>query len=123
MVRGAMRAADQAAGTATAHVHPRVEASALAGLLTAAGFAIPVVDVDRVQVGYSSLGRLVRDLRAMGGTNILTKRSRQPLGRAAVAAAAQAFAAAGDRDRTTEVFEILHFAGWKPGEGRRSDQG
>ena len=112
-LRSAMRAADHASGEATAHVHPRVEASALAGLLHAAGFAMPVVDVDRVQAAYPSLDRLVADLRAMGATNILAARSRKPLGRAAREAAAQDFAAAGNGGRTTEVFEILHFAGWK----------
>ena len=116
-LRNAMRAADQLSGTATAHVHPRIEASALATLLGAAKFAMPVVDVDRVPVAYRSLDRLARDLRAMGGTNILEARSRQPMNRAARMAAMQAFAAAGDGERTTEVFEILHFAAWRPAPG------
>jgi NADH dehydrogenase [ubiquinone] 1 alpha subcomplex assembly factor 5 len=118
-LRSAMRAADQITGSASAHVHPRIEASALAGLLGAAGFAMPVVDVDRVRVAYPTLDRLVRDLRAMGGTNILAARTRGPLTKTALAAALHSFAAAGDGERTTEVFEILHFAGWK----LSSDQG
>lgn len=115
-LRGAMRAADEVTGEALPHVHPRVEASALAPLLSAAGFAMPVVDVDRVQVAYRSLGRLVGDLRAMAGTNVLAARPRRPLPRAAFAAAANAFAAAGDGTRTTEIFELLHFAAWSPPE-------
>ena len=113
-LRSAMRAADQAMSGATAHVHPRVEASALAGLLGAAGFAIPVVDVDRVPVVYRSLDRLIRDLRAMGATNVLAGRSDQALSRTARRTAAEAFAAAGDGMRTTEIFEVLHFAAWAP---------
>ena len=112
-LRSAMRAADHVGDGAAAHIHPRIEASALAPLLGAAGFAMPVVDVDKVQVAYSSLDRLVADLRAMGGTNILAARSRRPLSRASRAAAVQSFSAAGDGHRTTEVFEILHFAAWK----------
>ena len=116
-LRSAMRAADQSVGTATAHVHPRIEASALAALLGAAGFAMPVVDVDRVLAAYRSLDRLVKDLRAMGATNILNARSRRPLNRRARAAAADSFAMAGDGERTTETFEILHFAAWKTAGG------
>jgi hypothetical protein len=111
-LRSTMRAADAAFGAAMAHVHPRIEASALASLLTAAGFINPVVDVDRIQVAYPSLDRLVADLRAMGATNILTARPRQPLLRAALTVAEQAFAQAGAGGPTTETFEILHFAAW-----------
>jgi hypothetical protein len=111
-LRNTMRAADQVTGTASAHVHPRIEASALAPLLSSAGFTDPVVDVDRVQVAYASLARLVSDLRAMAATNVLTARSRRPLLRSALAAAKEAFARAGVGGRTTEIFEILHFAAW-----------
>jgi hypothetical protein len=107
-----MRAADQVSGKAQPHVHPRIEASALAPLLSAAGFQMPVVDVDRVQVAYRSFDRLVRDLRAMGATNLLTERPRRALARAEREAAAASFTAAGDGDRTVETFEILHFAAW-----------
>jgi NADH dehydrogenase [ubiquinone] 1 alpha subcomplex assembly factor 5 len=111
-LRQAMLAADAVSGQASPHVHPRIEAPGLANLLTAAGFAMPVVDVDRVEIGYPSLDSLVRDLRAMGMTNILGARSRRPIGRAAREAARAAFL--GTTDRATEQLEILHFAAWKP---------
>lgn len=112
-LRSAMRAADGILGVAAAHVHPRIEASALSPLLIDAGFVKPVVDVERVQVSYRSLERLVSDLRAMGATSVLQSRS-PPLSRAQRSAAVQAFAASGDGSRTTETFEILHFAAWSP---------
>jgi len=115
-LRRAMHAADQASGLASPRVHPRIEASALAPLLSACGFIKPVVDVDRVRVSYESLDRLVEDLRGMAGTNILNARSRQPLSRTARSAAAAAFRSAGDGARTVETFELLHFAAWtRPG--------
>ena len=117
-LRNAMRAADQCVGEASAHVHPRIEAAALAPLLSAAGFVDPVVDIDRVQVSYATLDRLVRDLRAMGATNLLAARSRRPLSRSAANVAERAFAASGDGERTVEIFEILHFAAWSPAEGQ-----
>lgn len=111
-LRSAMRAADEAAGAASPHVHPRIEPSALAGLLANAGFKMPVVDLDRVPVSYPDLGKLVADLRRMGATNILAERSRAPLSKIALRAASEAFASAGDGERTTETFEMIHFAAW-----------
>ncbi len=114
VLRAALRAADALAGEAQAHVHPRIATAMLAPLLGDAGFVHPVVDVDRVRVRYTTLSRLVGDLRAMGATNVLVQRPRRGLGRRALAGAEAHFTAAGDGGRTTETFEIVHFAGWTP---------
>lgn len=111
MLRSAMRAADLVTGAAAPHVHPRIEASALAPLLGDSGFHRQVVDIDRVPVSYPSLDRLVSDLRAMGATNVLLSRPRF-IGRKGRAAASRAFTESGDGQRTVETFEILHFAAW-----------
>ncbi|WP_310467952.1 SAM-dependent methyltransferase [Sphingomonas sp.] len=108
-LRAAMRAADAVTGAAAPHVHPRIEPGALAGLLSAAGFAMPVVDVDRIPVSYRSLDALVADLRRMAATNLLAARPRNPLSRPALAAARKEFAA-----DQPERFELLHFAAWTP---------
>ena len=92
-------------GAATPHVHPRIEPAALTSLLTSAGFTMPVVDVDRVQVSYQSFNDLVRDLRSMGATNILNARSRRPLTRSAACAAAAQFIGRRGRWQATVVFE------------------
>jgi hypothetical protein len=113
MLRGAMRAADAVSGVAAPHVHPRIEAAALAPLLSGAGLAMPVVDVDRVEVGYRSFERLVGDLRAMAATNILAQRPARSLGRRELLAAKQAFEESAIDGRTPEAFEILHFSAWK----------
>ena len=115
-LREAMHAADALAGGAAAHVHPRIEPSALSGLLTNAGFERAVVDVDRVQVSYPSLDGLVADLRAMGATNVLTRRA-PPLTRSQAEAAATCFARSGNGGRTVERFELLHFGCWTPRNG------
>lgn len=123
-LRSAMRAADREGGVAAPHVHPRIEASALASLLSASGFAMPVIDVDQVKVAYSSISGLVHDLRAMGATNILKARSPEPLTRRAAASAAAHFAAAaGPGGKTVEQFEILHFAAWTPAADGQPAQG
>ena len=110
-LRRAMRAADAVGGTAAPHVHPRIEAAALAPLLERADFVRPVVDVDRVAVSYRSLDRLVADVRAMGATNVLHARLRF-VGKSARAAAVDEFRNNTDGSRTVESFEILHFAAW-----------
>lgn len=116
MLRAAMRSADHAAPAASPHVHPRIEASAIAPLLGSAEFVMPVVDVDRVSVAYRNFDKLVEDLRGMAATNILSARSRRPLGRAARDAARAEFARQGANGVTRETFEILHFAAWTPSE-------
>jgi hypothetical protein len=114
-LRSAMRAADVVQGVAAPHIHPRIEAPSLAMLLASAGFAMPVVDVDRVEVGYRSLRRLLCDLRGMGATNILTARPRHPMSRAAHHAAEGDFMNSSQDGRAVETFEILNFAAWTPG--------
>lgn len=111
-LRSAMRAADKAGGEARAHVHPRIAPAALVHLLTDAGLVRPVVDIDRVQVTYKSLDRLVADLRAMGATNVLIQRPRKPLSRLEYAAARAAFGQSWESAKAVETFDILHFAGW-----------
>ena len=114
LLRRAKAAADRAADAASAHTHPRIEASALAPLLSDAGLVRPVVDIDRVDVAYSSFDRLISDLRRMGATNVLEQRPRTGIRKGGVAAARAEFEAARLNGRATETFEILHFAAWKP---------
>jgi NADH dehydrogenase [ubiquinone] 1 alpha subcomplex assembly factor 5 len=116
-LRRAMLAADSIAGRGAApRTHPRIDPAAVAGLLTDAGFHLPVIDVDRVQLNYRSLDVLVRDLRGGAATNALVHRDRRPLGRAAVAAARAAFLAEGGIERV----DLINFAGWTPAENNRA---
>jgi hypothetical protein len=96
-----------------------VEASAAAGLLARAGFAMPVADIERITLRYSSLFGLFDDLTAMGARSVL--RQRRSLRRDVLMAAAERFAALADDDGKTGVtIEILHVAGWAPGPGQPS---
>ena len=116
MLRKAMRAADAVSGAASPRVHPRIEPSALSPLLTDAGFVGAVVDVERIAVSYRSLHRLVADLRAMAGTNVLSSRG-PALSRSQRDAAERSFAESALEGRTTETFELLHFAAFAPASG------
>lgn len=111
-LKRAMLAADEAEGGAAPHIHPQIDVRSAGDLLVRAGFALPVADAQPVEVRFPTLVGLVRDLRAMGATNILAARSRRPLGRRALAAAVADFEEG--EGRTPERFEILHLLGWAP---------
>jgi len=111
-LRRAMLAADAVESGAAPRIHPQIDVRAAGDLLMRAGFALPVVDSQPVDVRFRSLIDLVRDLRAMGATNILAARSRHPLGRHGLAAAIADFDPA--EGKVAERFEILHLLGWSP---------
>ena len=106
-LRAALIAADRQAGGVSPRLHPRLEPGAFAELLQRAGFARPAVDVDRVKVRYSSLDRLVGDLRALGAGNALAERSRRYPGKAWRAQLTREFPPG-----SFEQFDILHFSAW-----------
>ena len=96
-----------------ARIHPQIDVRSSGDLLMRAGFALPVADVESLNVRYANLGRLLGDLRGMAVTNLLVGRT--PLRRDTLARAADAFAAQADPDgRTTERFEIIFLTGWAP---------
>lgn len=111
-LREAMLAADRLGAGATPHIHPSIDGPSLAALLASVGLVDPVVDVDRVDVDYPGLDRLVADLRAMGCTNVLAARSRQSLTRPQLDLARTTFLAGGTR--AIERFELHHFTAWAP---------
>jgi SAM-dependent methyltransferase len=118
-LRAAMLAADEAGGGAAPRIHPQIDVRTAGDLLARAGFALPVADGHGLDVRFPGLSSLVADLRAMAATNVLAARSRRPLSRPALAAAAAHFAARADADgKTAERFEIVHMLGWAPGPGQ-----
>ena len=107
-------------GGAQPRVSPFADGFDGAGLLQRAGFALPVADVDRLTVRYPDLFALIRDLRAMGETNVLAGNGR-PLTRGIVARTARLYAEKfGEPDgRIPATFEIVHLAGWAPHESQQ----
>lgn len=110
-LRAALRQAE--GDRPVARLHPQIDVRSAGDLLVRAGFALPVADIETLEVGYGSFGRLLDDLRGAALTNTLVER--HSLGRGALARAADAFAAAADPDgRTRERIEILFLTGWAP---------
>jgi SAM-dependent methyltransferase len=97
-------------------VSPFADVLDAAGLLQRAGFALPVADIDRVTVRYASAFELIRDVRAMGESNVLHDRARKPLSRAVLARAAAVYHErfAGPDGRIPATFDIVVMTGWTP---------
>jgi SAM-dependent methyltransferase len=110
-LRAALIEAERSEGRIVARTHPRIAASSLAQLLGAAGFEMPVVDIDRVRLRYPDLYSLARDLRAMAATNVLAG-PRSYLSKAVARRSNRAFQDFGSDGRSEEFVEILHFLGW-----------
>ena len=107
-------------GGVSPRVAPLADLRDMGGLLQRAGFALPVSDVDRVTVRYNDPFALMRDLRAMGETNVLAGPIK-PLSRAVLARAAQLYAErhAEADGRIPATFEMVHLAGWAPHESKQ----
>lgn len=108
-------------GGVSPRVAPFADLRALGALMQRAGFALPVIDSDRLTVRYQDVFALMRDLRRMGATNILRERRRAPLKRATLARMAGIYAGRfADADgRLRATFEIVWLSGWAPHESQQ----
>ena len=121
-LRQSLAAAEVAVrGGVSPRVAPFGDVRDLGGLLQRAGFALPVADVERTVVRYSDGLSLMRDLRALGETNVLAERSRKPMTRTLLTATmvhyAEHFADADGKLRAT--FDIVYLTGWAPHESQQ----
>ena len=96
-----------------ARIHPQIDVRSAGDLLMRAGFALPVADVETLNVRYGSILGLLADLRGMAASNIMP--GRVALSRSALMRAADAFAALADADgKISECFNIVFLTGWSP---------
>lgn len=108
-------------GGVSPRVAPFADVRELGALLQRAGFALPVVDSDRLTVRYDTVFGLMRDLRRMGATNILRERRRTPLKRATLTRMAEIYARrfADPDGRLRATFEIAWLSGWAPHDSQQ----
>ena len=103
-------------GGASPRVAPFGDVREYGALLQRTGFALPVADSETLTVLYGSPRELMREVRALGGGNVLLARSRVPLSRKTLARAEAIY-----RERHTTAdgrvsasFEIVYLSGWGP---------
>jgi SAM-dependent methyltransferase len=103
-------------GGASPRVAPFADVRDIGALLQRTGFALPVADLDRVNVRYPSVFALMHDLRRMGAGNSLVERRRTPLRRATLMRMSEIYGERfADADgRLRAAFEIVWLAGWAP---------
>jgi SAM-dependent methyltransferase len=108
-------------GGISPRVAPFVDVRDMGGLLQRAGYALPVADIEPLNVRYDSLFNLMADLRAMGATNTLVERARKPPRRKVLMRAAEIYAERfSDPDgRIRATFELLFISGWAPHESQQ----
>ena len=97
-----------------ARMHPLIDPRSCPQLLARAGWTDPVVDTQTLTVRYSSLDRLVQDLREHAMGNVLASPA-PALTRTALDRARAAFLAQSDDDgKVSETFEIVTLTGRAP---------
>ncbi|MGE0723895.1 MAG: methyltransferase domain-containing protein [Alphaproteobacteria bacterium] len=111
-----MAAEIEVEGGASPRVSPFVDVRDAGALLQRAGFALPVVDADRITATYPDALALMRELRGMGEANAVAERRRGFTRRATLFRAAAIYAErfAGADGRIPATFEVLTLTAWAP---------
>ena len=111
-----LEAEAETSGGASPRIAPFADVRDYGGLLQRAGFALPVADADTLTLTYPCPRDLMREIRALGGGNVLVARSKAPLARGTLKRTEEIYRArygvAGGGVRAT--FEIVYLSGWAP---------
>lgn len=103
---------------ASPRVSPFAGLQDIAELMQRAGFALPVIDMETVQVTYRHLVELLRDLQNMGEANALIARRKHIPPRLLFPKAAKIYPQQPD-GQITARFDIIHLCGWSPHESQQ----
>ncbi len=95
-----------------AHVNPFADMHDIGDELMRAGFADPVMDVERMTLTYAEVMELMRDLKQLGAHNVLSARRRGLTGKAGWRAMAEAYEAFREDGRLPASYEVVHGQGW-----------
>ena len=94
------------------HVNHFPELHEAGDALVRAGLMEPVLDVDRIELGYPDALILMRDLKAIGAHNVTAGRSRALTGRSRLARMQAAYEAYRRDGRLPATYEIIYGASW-----------
>jgi NADH dehydrogenase [ubiquinone] 1 alpha subcomplex assembly factor 5 len=113
--RALTRAEATLTGGAAPRVSPFPDLRDCAGLLQRAGYAMPVADLEMIQVRYASPLALLADLRAAGEANAVRLRDRRPPPRALFPMALAAMPEA--EGHVSATLRMAVMTGWVAGDG------
>ena len=108
-------------GGLSPRVSPFADLRDAAGLLQRTGFALPVADSETIEVEYDNALSLMRELGAMGESNLVAERRHGFTRRTTLLRAAEIY---GERfslpsGRIAASFEVLYLHGWTPHESQQ----
>ena len=115
-----LEAEAEVSGGASPRVAPFADVRDLGALMQRASLALPVADSERVTVTYADPLALVRELRAMGMSNMLAERRRAPMTRTLLFRALETYQRrfALPNGRVPATFEIITLTAWCPHESQ-----
>jgi malonyl-CoA O-methyltransferase len=115
-----MRSAWRAADSRT-HVNQFIDMHDIGDALVRAGFASPVLDVERYTLTYADVRRVAADLKDTGAHNATMGRARGLTGRRQFAAFQTAYEAYRHDGRLPATFEVVFGHAWTPAADTRRD--
>lgn len=103
-------------GGISPRISPFVDIRDAGGLLQRAGFALPVVDSERLEVHYTHPLKLLHELRRMGQTNALTQSQKTFTPCSLIMRMAEYYMQNFETEdgRVRATFELLTLTAWKP---------
>jgi malonyl-CoA O-methyltransferase len=96
------------------HVHGFADMHDLGDLLLRAGFADPVLDVERLTLTYADVLGVLRDLKRLGAHNAARGRARGLTGKRAFARFRQAYETLRTDGRIPATYEAVYGLAWAP---------
>jgi malonyl-CoA O-methyltransferase len=103
----------QAWRTGSDHVHAFFDMHDVGDALVRAGFAEPVLDVERITLTYADTKTLLRDLKDSGSSNALPHRSRGLTGRAKFAQLATNYEPYRRDGKLPATYELIYGQAWQ----------
>ena len=94
------------------HVNRFIDMHDVGDALARAGLAEPVLDVDRIELGYPDALSLMRDLKAIGAHNVTAGRPRTLLGRSKLRRMSQAYESFRRGGSLPATYEVIYGASW-----------
>src|SRR5271166_7158689 len=99
---------------ANSHVNQFIDMHDLGDALVRAGFAAPVLDVERYTLKYKDVRGLAADLKALGAHNVTAGRARGLTGRGKFAAMRAAYESFRQDGRLPSTYEVVFGQAWAP---------
>ena len=108
-------------GGASPRVSPFVDARDASALMQRVGFALPVVDTERIVLSYEDPFAMMAELRGLGESNAVVERQSRFTRRALMASAARHYHTkhAGEDGRIPATFQIVTLSGWAPHDSQQ----